>query len=120
MLDSLQIFGAVVNYHAQDDPPPLILFLNKKDLLETKAVTVDLKCCFPEYPGGLNYDNCLDYIKMKCLEQNRSVRRVYVIVTCATSTKNIRFVFKTCGEIILKENLKKSGMYNQDKQDNLG
>ncbi len=111
MKESLNIFGAVCNYYNAENPPPIILFLNKKDLLETKVLSVDLNIVFPEYTGGLNYDNALEFIKNKYMEQNRGNRKIYSFVTCATNTSNVKFVFKTCGDIILKENLKKSGMY---------
>ena len=114
MRESLQIFGAVANYHFTTSPPPILLFLNKKDLFQDKIMTVDLKICFPDYTGGLDYDLGLDCIKQKYMEHNYGKRKVYIFVTCATNTKNIQFVFKACSDIILKENLKNSGMYALD------
>jgi guanine nucleotide-binding protein G(i) subunit alpha len=111
MKESLQIFSAVSNYHFADNPPPIILFLNKKDLFEKKALEIDLNVCFQDYVGGLNYDLALEHIKNKYLEQNHGKRKVYIFVTCATNTANVKFVFRACSDIILKENLKKSGMY---------
>jgi len=42
-----------------------ILFLNKQDLFKEKIQKVDLKICFPDYTGGCNYTNGLNYIKQK-------------------------------------------------------
>ena len=111
MRESLQLFSAIANYHFVDNPPPIILFLNKKDLFEDKAVKVDLKCCFPEYTGGLSVDLALEFIKQRYLEQNYGKRKIYVFATCATDTSNVKLVFRACSDIILKENLKVSGMY---------
>ena len=42
----------------------IILFLNKKDLLEEKLKKgVDMKCCFPNYTGPLSLANmCIAHI----------------------------------------------------------
>ena len=103
MQESLQIFSAITNYHYSRNPPPILLFLNKKDIFEKKIRTVDMNICFPDYKGGCDYDEALKFIKKKFLEQNLGHRKVYTFVTCATNTENIKFVFRACSDIILRQ-----------------
>ncbi|KAL6059423.1 Guanine nucleotide-binding protein G(O) subunit alpha, variant 3 [Balamuthia mandrillaris] len=50
MHDALQLWHDVVNNHHLINVP-IILFLNKKDLFESKIQKKDLKVCFPNYKG---------------------------------------------------------------------
>jgi hypothetical protein len=51
-----------------------------------------------------------DYFTQKFLQKNESPDRViYVHLTCATDTKNVRRVWDACYDTILRENLKRTG-----------
>ena len=43
----------------------IILFLNKKDLLEKKVKESPLNICFPEYTGQNTFEEVSDYIEQK-------------------------------------------------------
>ena len=112
----MNLFDIACNRRYPDKP--IILFLNKKDLFEEKAIRVDLNTCFSDYSGGLDVKNALQFIKNKYLEQNNTKRKIYTFATCATDTNNVKLVFRACSDIILKENLKVSGMYTIGSTEN--
>eukprot|EP01027_Heterolobosea_sp_BB2_P022041 GEZU01032422.1.p1 GENE.GEZU01032422.1~~GEZU01032422.1.p1 ORF type:complete len:362 (+),score=94.00 GEZU01032422.1:268-1353(+) len=110
MRESLLLFDEICNCRYFRSTS-IIIFFNKKDLFEEKIKRVDLKCCFPDYPGGKNYDNAVKFIQQKFLETNKSrARQIYTHVTCATDTENIRVVFDAVKNIILHDNLRDANL----------
>eukprot|EP00117_Sycon_ciliatum_P036849 scpid41240/ scgid0768/ Guanine nucleotide-binding protein subunit alpha-11 len=107
MAESLALFQTIISYpwfHKSS----IILFMNKKDLLEEKVVTVDFKSHFPSYSGPPR-----DYIRIRqhILEMFSSLnpdpsRVIYPHFTCATDTENIRFVFSAIKDTIIMLSLK--------------
>eukprot|EP01128_Nolandella_sp_AFSM9_P004161 TRINITY_DN181_c4_g1_i1.p1 TRINITY_DN181_c4_g1~~TRINITY_DN181_c4_g1_i1.p1 ORF type:complete len:360 (+),score=101.94 TRINITY_DN181_c4_g1_i1:28-1080(+) len=90
---------------------PVILFLNKFDLFKEKMKTTDLKVAFPEYDGGLDYKKARDFLKTVYKSLNhQSNKSVYIHVTTATNTSNIRNVFTDVVDIILKQSLEDTGL----------
>jgi len=88
----------------------MILFLNKKDLFEEKINRVDLAVCFPEYTGGKDWSVAAKYIEEQFLAQNEHPRKqIYPHVTCATDTKNMKFVFNCVKDTILRNVLEDTG-----------
>lgn len=88
----------------------VILFLNKKDILAEKIMTSHLADHFPEYEGPRkDADAARAFILTKyadCFERRRTPKRdLYAHFTCATDTKNIRYVFAAVKDIILKNYL---------------
>ena len=92
----------------------IILFLNKKDLFETKIKRVNIRDSEPfkdftgkdgDYQAGVNY-----FVKkFKDLNSTFKDRPVYHHVTCATDTANVRLCFDLCREIILNNALGDAG-----------
>ncbi|NXL10754.1 GNA14 protein, partial [Mesembrinibis cayennensis] len=79
----------------------VILFLNKKDLLEEKIMYSHLISYFPEYTAAR------DFILKLYQDQNPDKEKViYSHFTCATDTENIRFVFAAVKDTILQLNLR--------------
>jgi len=110
MHESLKLFKEICNSKWFTNTA-IILFLNKRDLFEEKIKKVDLRVAFPEYNGGLNYDNAINFIKDKFLSQNDNPKKhIYTHVTCATDTENINVVFNACKDIILQQILDDTGM----------
>jgi hypothetical protein len=60
MHESLELFESVAQNELFADTP-IFLFLNKKDIFETQILEVDMKGTFPEYEGGTNLANALDF-----------------------------------------------------------
>merc|ERR1719387_1554427 len=91
MIEALTLFDQICNSKWFQDTS-MILFLNKRDLFEMKIARVDMTCLWPEYTGGLNYDNGVAFITQKFMEQNKvEGKQVFVHCTCATDTDNVRF-----------------------------
>ncbi|XP_029472333.1 guanine nucleotide-binding protein subunit alpha-14 isoform X2 [Rhinatrema bivittatum] len=86
----------------------VILFLNKKDLLEEKIVYSHLIDYFPEYTGPKQDGKAArDFILKLYQDQNPDKEKViYSHFTCATDTENIRFVFAAVKDTILQLNLR--------------
>lgn len=91
----------------------MILFLNKKDLFETKIFKKNIKdqSAFADFKGRPNHiEDGKEYFISKFLEKNKNPdRSVFVHATCATDTRNVTTIFNACKDIILKENLRSSG-----------
>jgi len=110
MKESLLLFDEVSNSHWFKNTS-FILFLNKTDLFKEKIGRVDLTCCWPNYTGGLNFENASTFIKQKFLDQNKSSHSIYTHFTCAISTENIEFVFRCVRETVLNQTLKEVIVY---------
>lgn len=105
MEEALKLFSETCNLH-YFEKTAMLLFLNKKDLFEEKITSVPLTTCFPLYRGGLDYQSGLQYITDQFLSKNLTPsRNIYVHVTCATDTGNIKFVFDAVQDVIFTSNL---------------
>jgi|Transcript_118250 GTPase SAR1 family protein len=117
IVEAISLFDEICNSRWFENTS-MILFLNKKDLFETKIKVKDIcheneegDVMFDDYDGGCDYEAGVRYFVQKFLEVNRnpSAREIFYHVTCATDTSNIDTVFGACREIILRDNLKGSG-----------
>jgi len=94
---------------------PILLFLNKKDLFEQKfleqKIPLNISGLFPSAPEQNNdADAAIDWIKQQFLKKKKiPTKEIYVHVTTATDSSNIRAVFDLCRNVILKRNLVQSG-----------
>lgn len=96
----------------------MILFLNKTDLFDEKLVLPgkDIKNWFPDYLGGSDSVSGRRYFKEKFQALNKSkMKEIYAHCTCATNTRNVKMVFNSCTEIIMRANLRGSGFYGQQQ-----
>jgi hypothetical protein len=94
MTESLNLFEDVVN-SSHFVKAAVILFLNKTDLFKEKLKRgVDLRLLFPNYTGGLDYDNAVAFIEARFRERIGDGHQIYVHQTCAVDTKNIEYVIK--------------------------
>lgn len=105
MHEAIQLFDEICNSKWFRETA-LILFLNKCDLFEEKIQKVDLSVCFSEYQGGLDYDAGCEFLKEKFKSLNRQQGKlVYMHITCATDTENIKFVFNATRDVVLQDQL---------------
>ncbi|KAF8565071.1 hypothetical protein P879_05794, partial [Paragonimus westermani] len=111
MEESLLLFRTIVNYQCFQTTS-IILFLNKKDILEEKILYSNLKDYFPEFTGPERDASAARNFILK-MYRNLSTdpeRVIYSHFTCATDTENIRVVFVAVKDTILHANLKEYNM----------
>lgn len=112
MTEAIDLFGEIIN-NKFFETASIILFLNKRDLFEDKIKRVKIAdtATFADFSGPAgDYEAGVKYFLDKFLAKNKNPdRQIYHHTTCATDTRNVRIVFDSCKDIILRENLKNSG-----------
>ena len=101
----------------------MIVFLNKKDLFAEKIERVPLRDDrvgrFTDYDGAPGDVEAAHAYLTKKFEQrfaqawegrDAEEKEVYLHVTCATDTRNVKVVFDACKDIILNQMLGDSGL----------
>jgi len=83
--ESLVAFQHVVNHPKVELVCVLFNFL---DVFSEKITKIDLKCCFPDYTGGLNFDTAIEYLKAKFKSKNINRTEVSYYQTCAIDDKS--------------------------------
>ncbi|XP_063551600.1 guanine nucleotide-binding protein subunit alpha-11 [Gorilla gorilla gorilla] len=107
MEESKALFRTIITYPRFQNSS-VILFLNKKDLLEDKILYSHLVDYFPEFDGPQrDAQAAREFILKMFVDLNpNSDKIIYSHFTCATDTGNIRFVFAAVKDTILQLNLK--------------
>uniref|UniRef100_UPI00358DDDA8 guanine nucleotide-binding protein subunit alpha-11 n=1 Tax=Myxine glutinosa TaxID=7769 RepID=UPI00358DDDA8 len=107
MEESKALFRTIITYPWFQNSS-VILFLNKKDLLEEKITYSHLVDYFPEFEGTQrDAQAAREFILKMFVDLNPdSDKIIYSHFTCATDTENIRFVFAAVKDTILQLNLK--------------
>uniref|UniRef100_A0A8C7IA21 Guanine nucleotide-binding protein subunit alpha n=2 Tax=Salmoninae TaxID=504568 RepID=A0A8C7IA21_ONCKI len=107
MEESKALFRTIITYPWFQNSS-VILFLNKKDLLEEKISYSHLVDYFPEFDGPQRDAQAgREFILKMFVDLNPdSDKIIYSHFTCATDTENIRFVFAAVKDTILQLNLK--------------
>lgn len=90
----------------------IILFFNKTDLFKEKLEVIKFADYVPGYQGDNDFDSTITYLKKKFQGLSRLTpnKPIYVHLTCATDTKNMKFVFHTVSDVIIRNSLKASGL----------
>jgi len=98
MQESFKLFKEISNskYFTNSS---IILFLNKSDLFREKIKISPLENFFPEYKGGDDFEQASNFISEKF--QELSTKMVFVHVTCATDSSNIKTVFESVRTTII-------------------
>ncbi|CAH8485181.1 unnamed protein product [Heterobilharzia americana] len=107
MEESLLLFRTIINYPCFQTSS-IILFLNKKDILEEKIQYSNLVDYFPKFTGPKNDAIAARNFVLKMYQELNPdpERAVYSHFTCATDTENIRVVFVAVKDTILQANLR--------------
>lgn len=107
MEESKALFRTIITYPWFQNSS-VILFLNKKDLLEEKILYSHLVDYFPEFDGPQkDAQAAREFILKMFVDLNPDPDKIiYSHFTCATDTENIRFVFAAVKDTILQLNLK--------------
>jgi GTPase SAR1 family protein len=114
MVEAIQLFDDICNneYFVKCN---MILFLNKRDLFESKIKRVGIADIpeFKDYDDKANdYEAGCQYFTKKFVAVNKDTSgdsEIYHHVTCATDTENVGVVFGACKDLILKGNMMASG-----------
>eukprot|EP00794_Sanderia_malayensis_P007854 gene7854-8704_t len=111
MQESLEMFKSIIN-STWFMNKPIILFLNKTDLLEHKFKRFCIKQYFSDFTGNsTQYADVSNFIKAKFLQCNRYTKReIYAFNTCATDTSNIDRISKICFHMVFKRTLTDMGL----------
>lgn len=118
--DSIDLFGKICNSE-NFKQTPMILFLNKRDLFQDKFERKEspLESFFPDYDGGWDSDEGIQFVVGKFLDVQEEANRVkedgqgnqqeiFFHVTCATDPNNIEIVFEAVHDTVLRKNLEYS------------
>ena len=112
MVEAIELFDDIANSPFFLDSS-MILFLNKRDLFAEKInrVPIASQRAFSDYSGEPgDYDAGAAYFKDKFTNQMKDTeKQVFCHVTCALDTANVRVVFDSCNETIMRQNLASSG-----------
>uniref|UniRef100_A0A6J0T8X6 Guanine nucleotide-binding protein subunit alpha n=1 Tax=Pogona vitticeps TaxID=103695 RepID=A0A6J0T8X6_9SAUR len=106
LVESKALFKTIITYPWFLNSS-IILFLNKKDLLEEKIMYSHLTTYFPEFTGPKqDVKAAQEFILKLYQDQNPDKKKaIYSHFTCATDTENIRFVFAAVRDTVLQSNL---------------
>ena len=84
----------------------MLLFLNKRDLLEKKLETVQLKDFFPDYTGANTYDAVQKWMQQQFLSKSKDKTQViYSYPTTAIDRKNVQAVLNSVKDTVLRDAL---------------
>ncbi|KAF8320311.1 G-protein alpha subunit, partial [Clavulina sp. PMI_390] len=108
MQESLILFDSICNSR-WFGATSMILFLNKMDLLADKVTRSPLSLYLTDYDGPNTYEEAVIYFRRTFIRCNREAKTIYTHVTCATDTRQIKFVLKAMIDILIKEQLKNTG-----------
>lgn len=120
--EAISVFNEIVSGPFFDNTD-IILYLNKIDLLEKMLSKHPLKQYFPEFTGNEFYDDAVEFIKDKFLQEFKKARPdqsevktnteggIYIYQTCATSPDNVRQVFGLCKHIFIKKHIANLGIF---------
>ncbi|GAA5802262.1 hypothetical protein HPULCUR_007725 [Helicostylum pulchrum] len=110
MGESLTLFQSICDMECFQKTS-IILFMNKTDLFKKKLNSSPLNAYFPKYKGN-TYDQACQYLmeQFQALTVKCSDKRVYTHFTCATDTKQIKFVMAAVNDIILQSTLREVGL----------
>ncbi|KAI8141026.1 guanine nucleotide binding protein, alpha subunit [Fennellomyces sp. T-0311] len=110
MQEALTLFDSICNSR-WFVKTSIILFLNKIDIFKEKLPKHPLVESFPDYKGPNDYDSSSEYILNRFVSLNQSdTKQIYTHFTCATDTKQIKFVMAAVNDIIIQNNLRDVGL----------
>lgn len=109
--ESLTLFDSICNSR-WFIKTSIILFLNKIDLFQEKLPRSPLIEFFPEYKDGDDYEAASQYLLDKFISLNTraDTKQIYTHLTCATETKQIKFVMNAVNDIVVHDNLRNVGL----------
>uniref|UniRef100_A0AC35TX30 Guanine nucleotide-binding protein G(O) subunit alpha n=1 Tax=Rhabditophanes sp. KR3021 TaxID=114890 RepID=A0AC35TX30_9BILA len=103
MQESMQLFQSICN-SSWFQNTAMIVFFNKKDLFAEKILKTNITTAFPEYDGGQNYEEAMNFIKLEFskLNQHPDKKTIYMHETCATDTDQVQLVISSVIDTIIQ------------------
>ena len=108
MIESLNLYQSICSMR-WFKKTTIILFLNKKDVLDEKIGYSPLTVCFTNYQGSQNKKEVSAFIAEEFCMRSCN-RHVYQHFTCAKDPSNLRMVFDSVVDIIFYQNVDELGM----------
>jgi len=104
MTESLVLFDGIVN-NQFFKTIPVILFLNKRDLLDAKLTKgVSFASQFPDFHGRNECNDVAQFIEEKFMSlDQRQHKLVYAHITCATEQNSVKGVMNSVKDIIVRK-----------------
>ncbi|MBW0546823.1 hypothetical protein O181_086538 [Austropuccinia psidii MF-1] len=124
MEEAITLFDSICNSR-WFSRTPMILFLNKIDIFQKKVLISPIENFFQEFQPPIEALNDssnqnkidtliragTDFFSEKFVGLNKSAaKQIYVHLTCATDTSQIRFVLSAVNDIIIQMNLRECGL----------
>jgi hypothetical protein len=110
LTEALELFGDICNSR-WFKKTAMILFLNKRDILEEKLKLLKLKDYCSDYTGDNSFPSACKYFEQAFLSKNRREDRViYTHLTCATDTNNVEITFNAVRDIIVRKAITDIGL----------
>jgi guanine nucleotide-binding protein G(i) subunit alpha len=111
IIESISLFEEVLNMKWFLNCP-VILFLNKRDLFEAKLKVAPLSNVFPDYKGGAEFDEGVQYILKRFTDKVDQRRKpmIFSHVTCAMDKDNVQHVFDDVKEILIRKAISSAGL----------
>jgi len=110
MVEALTLFEEICNSR-WFKKTSIILFLNKNDLFAEKIQKVSLNECFPDFEWENTYEAGCEFIRQKFESMKRDEsKQVYTHITNATDTNNMRYVFNSVKDIVIRQSLAEGGL----------
>jgi guanine nucleotide-binding protein G(i) subunit alpha len=110
MQEALTLFDSICNSR-WFIKTSIILFLNKIDRFQEKLPHSPLANYFSDFEGANTYEEASAYILNRFVSLNQSnTKQIYTHFTCATDTKQIKFVMAAVNDIIIQKNLREVGL----------
>jgi hypothetical protein len=103
----LELFGETVN-NTHFSNSTILLFFNKIDIFKEKLKRVELNNWFKDYKGENSFEEGIQYISQKYLDQNKGEPgRIHVYRTMATSSTEVKRVFEESKNVLVDAYKKK-------------
>ena len=104
MRESLKLFQSISSLPLFSRTP-VMLFLNKKDLFKEKITKSPLSICFENYIGENEYEPASEFIREQFEKEIDfpKIETIYTHFVNATDTSDMRNVFDTVFDVILKQ-----------------
>lgn len=116
MNESLDLFGQICS-NPVFSSTPIFLCFNKKDLFEQMIQTNDLGKCFPDYTGGKEVQEALQFIESKFKARmpntNVGMKTSYI---AARFKKDVKYTWEEVKDTLLEENKKQVAMATKAQQ----